>query len=442
MSIRRQKFLAIRTVFPVAVFAIIFTLALRQSSTLDPDLWWHLQTAKDIVANRSIPHVDSYSFTRTGAEWITHEWLTELFMYGIYRFTGLGGLVLIFSAIVTGAFFFVYRISAGRPYVAGLAVLLAALASTPLFGVRAQMITLLLASVFIVILWSYEQNGRSRTLWWLPLLMLLWVNLHGGYALGFALIALFLISAVLDRDWRLTRSLVISGVACAVIAPLNPNGFRIFTYPIQTLTSPSMAALIDEWSSPDFHQAMFLPLAAFLFLLFAVLALSDHLWELMRARGWNKGLEREEPATAGKLILGFIVLMTSLAFPIGLFRHFVSHQPAYVAKRNPLAAVEFIEARHVPGPIFNKYGWGGYLIFRLYPDYRVFADGRADVYGDEFLFQMVDTYDGHPGWRAPLDRYGVRTVLIPPDASLASLLQIDREWRKVYEDNQAVIFTR
>jgi len=480
MSIRRQKFLAIRTVFPVAVFAIIFTLALRQSSTLDPDLWWHLQTAKDIVANRSIPHVDSYSFTRTGAEWITHEWLTELFMYGIYRFTGLGGLVLIFSAIVTGAFFFVYRISAGRPYVAGLAVLLAALASTPLFGVRAQMITLLLASVFIVILWSYEQNGRSRTLWWLPLLMLLWVNLHGGYALGFALIALFLISAVLDRDWRLTRSLVISGVACAVIAPLNPNGFRIFTYPIQTLTSPSMAALIDEWSSPDFHQAMFLPLAAFLFLLFAVLALSpnrprlgelfllvvmafgalrsarhvpifalvavpffaDHLWELMGVRGWNKGLEREEPATAGKLILGFIVLMTSLAFPIGLFRHFVSHQPAYVAKRNPVAAVEFIEARHVPGPIFNKYGWGGYLIFRLYPDYRVFADGRADVYGDEFLFQMVDTYDGHPGWRAPLDRYGVRTVLIPPDASLASLLQIDREWRKVYEDNQAVIFTR
>src|SRR6266699_2335583 len=162
MSIRRQKFLAIRTVFPVAVFAIIFTLALRQSSTLDPDLWWHLQTAKDIVANRSIPHVDSYSFTKTGAEWITHEWLSELLMYGIYRLSGLGGLVLIFSAIVTGAFFLVYRISAGRPYVAGLPVLLAALASTPLFGIRAQMITLLLASVFTVILRNYQRNGRSR----------------------------------------------------------------------------------------------------------------------------------------------------------------------------------------------------------------------------------------------------------------------------------------
>src|SRR5207249_12003311 len=90
----------------------------------------------------------------------------------------------------------------------------------------------------------------------------------------------------------------------------------------------------------------------------------------------RRGLEREEPATAGKLILGFIVLMTSLAFPIALFRHFVTHQPAYVAKRNPVAAVDFIETRHVPGPIFNKYGWGRYLIFRLYPDYRVFADGR------------------------------------------------------------------
>ncbi len=110
--------------------------------------------------------------------------------------------------------------------------------------------------------------------------------------------------------------------------------------------------------------------------------------------------------------------------------------------RNPVAAVDFIETHRVPGPIFNKYGWGGYLIFRLYPDYRVFADGRADVYGDEFLFQMVDTFDAHTAWRAPLDRYGVRTVLIPPDASLASLLRIDQEWQKVYEDNQAVIFTR
>jgi len=480
MSIQRQNFIALRTVFPVAVFAIIFTLALRQSSTLDPDLWWHLQTAKDIVATRSIPHIDSYSFTKTGAEWITHEWLSELLMYGIYRLSGLGGLVLIFSAIVTGAFFLVYRISAGRPYVAGLPVLLAALASTPLFGIRAQMITLLLASVFTVILRNYQQNGQSRILWWLPPLMLFWVNLHGGYALGFALIALFLISAALDRNWPLIRSLAITGAACAVVAPLNPNGFRIFTYPIKTLTSPSMAALIDEWSSPDFHQAMFLPLAGLLFLLFAVLALSpkrprlgelfllvgtafaalrsarhvpifalvavpifaDHLWELMSVRGWHKGLTGEEPATVGKLILGFAVLIMSLAFPNGLFWHFVAHQPSYVAKRNPVAAVDFIEAHHVPGPVFNKYGWGGYLIFRLYPDYRVFADGRADVYGDEFLFQMVDTYDGHAAWRAPLDHYGVRTVLIPPDASLASLLQIDREWRKVYEDEQAVIFTR
>src|SRR6266571_541157 len=180
MSIQRQNFIALRTVFPVAVFAIIFTLALRQSSTLDPDLWWHLQTAKDIVATKSIPHVDSYSFTRTGAEWITHEWLAELFMYGIYRWSGLGGVVLIFSTIVTGAFFLVYGISSGRPYVAGLAVLLAALASTPLFGIRAQMITLLLASVFIVILRSYERNAQSRILWWLPPLMLFWVNLHGG----------------------------------------------------------------------------------------------------------------------------------------------------------------------------------------------------------------------------------------------------------------------
>src|SRR2546427_5258822 len=109
MSIQRQNFIALRTVFPVAVFAIIFTLALRQSSALDPDLWWHLQTAKDIVATKSIPHVDSYSFTKTGTEWVTHEWLSELLMYAIYRVSGLGGLILVFSGAITGAFLLVYR---------------------------------------------------------------------------------------------------------------------------------------------------------------------------------------------------------------------------------------------------------------------------------------------------------------------------------------------
>lgn len=472
--------ITLRTAVPIALFAIIFMLAVHQAATLDPDLWWHLQTGKDIVAGRSIPHVDPYSFTKAGAPWVAHEWLSQVLMFAIYRLSGLGGLVFIFSIAITLAFLIAYRQSAGRPYVASLAVLLGALSATPLFGIRPQMITLLLASIYIAILRRFTRSGDGRVLWWLPPLMILWVNLHAGFALGLGLVALFFVSVVLDRQWKLLRPLVLVGLACAVVVPLNPNGFRLFLYPLETLTSPSMAALIDEWSSPDFHQPMFLPLLAFLFTTFAVWALApkrpragemflllatafgalrsarhvpifalvavpilaEHLFDLVKARGWDRALTRETPRTIGSVVLSLLLLITPLGLAGLQLWHFVSRQKTHVLLRNPVAAVDFLQTQHLPGPIYNRYGWGGYLIFRLYPEYRVYVDGRADVYGDDFLFEMVNTYDGRRGWREPLDRYGVRTVLISPDVPLASLLRIDKDWRKVYEDGQAVIFTR
>ena len=477
---RPAKLLAFRVVVPVALFVIIFMLAVHQSATLDPDMWWHLRTGKDIAATKSIPHTDNYSFTKAGSEWITHEWLSEILMYGIYRAAGLGGLVFVFSGMITIAFLIVYRRSPGRPYLAGLAVLLAALSSTPLFGIRVQMITLLLASVYLALLDRFARAGQTRVLWWLPPLMVLWVNLHGGFALGLGLIVLYLFSLALDRKWKLLRPLAVTGVVCALVVPLNPNEFRIFLYPLKTLTSPSMAALIDEWSSPDFHQPMFLAFAALLLLTFGILAFAprpprpgefflllvtafgglqssrhipifaliaapifaEHLGDVMKARGWDQGFARELPSTPGRLLVSLLILVAPVALAVFQFWHFVSHQHAYEAKVNPIAAVDFIRASHLPGPIYNRYGWGGYLIYRLYPEYRVYVDGRADVYGDHFLFQMVNTYDGRAGWREPLDRYGIRTALISPEVPLASLLRDDRDWQKVYEDDLAVIFTR
>src|SRR5947208_925047 len=148
---RARNLLAFHTVVPIALFVMVFMLAVHQSATLDPDMWWHLQTGKDIAATRSIPHTDNYSFTKTGSDWITHEWLSELLMYGVYRVGGLGGLVLLFSGTITIAFLIVYGRSAGRPYLAGLAVVLAALSASPLLGIRVQMFTLLLASVYVAL---------------------------------------------------------------------------------------------------------------------------------------------------------------------------------------------------------------------------------------------------------------------------------------------------
>jgi hypothetical protein len=460
---------------------MIFTLAVRQSAYIDPDLWWHLQTGQDMVLTKTIPHVDIYSFTKAGSEWVTHEWLSEIAIYGIYRVAGWGGLLIIFSALITTALYIMYRRADGKPYVAALATLLAAASSSPLFGIRPQMITFLFASIYIAILSRFERTGRSRELWWMAPMMLLWVNLHAGYALGLTLIGLFLVSFAINRKWPLLRPLGLVLLICTALVPLNPNGFRMFTYPLETLRSPSMAAYIEEWASPDFHKIMFLPLAILIFMLLGSLALSAKranagevfllvitgfgalrsarhipifaliaapilarsVWALMVERGWEKRIMSPElPATAGAMAFSLIFLLAPTSHGVLRVKHFVANQPAYEAKNYPAAAVNYLSKNRLPGPIYNRYGWGGYLIRRLYPDYRVYIDGRADVYGDAFMVETMKTFDGHKQWREPLDRLAVRTVLISPDAPLSSLLSEDNHWQKVYEDKQAVIFTK
>jgi hypothetical protein len=166
-------------------------------------------------------------------------------------------------------------------------------------------------------------------------------------------------------------------------------------------------------------------------------------WDIVVTRGWGKRFTAAEaPATSFALIFNLVFLLAPATLGVVRVTDFVSNQPAYEAKNYPQAAVNFLLEKQLPGPIYNNYGWGGYLIRRLYPNYRVYIDGRADVYGDSFTVEAVRTYDGHPGWRKPLERLGIRTAIISPNAALSSLLQEDENWTKVYEDKQAVIFTR
>jgi hypothetical protein len=180
-----------------------------------------------------------------------------------------------------------------------------------------------------------------------------------------------------------------------------------------------------------------------IFALIATPILARHLWDIFKMRGWEKRFTGiEAPATGFALIFNLVFLLAPATLGAVRVSHFVSNQPAYEAKNYPQAAVNFLLEKQLPAPIYNRYGWGGYLIRRLYPNYRVYIDGRADVYGDSFTVEAIRTYDGHPDWRKPLERLGIQTVIISPTAPLSSLLREDDSWRMVYEDRQAVVFTR
>ncbi len=489
--------LSARQLLVLVFFLVIFTGAARPIT--DPDFWWHLKTGQLVVETGAIPHSDIFSSLHFGKEWIAHEWLSEVVMYSVYRSLGNGGLIVLFALVITTAFLVVYqryRQRVGHPYIAGFALLLGAFATLPTWGVRPQMFSLLFASIFLAILDNYTRNGRERCLWSLVPLTVCWVNVHAGFALGIGLVLLTIVGlaveSLLSRGeslktvWRTIRPLSVILLVCLAAVIVNPNGVRIYSYPFETLKSHAMMKYISEWWSPDFHEPMFQALALLIFSTFGALALSrkrvslrellllaatgvaalrsgrnvpffalvaipllaEHSWDWISAQRWGQWLTRPEKREAGqnaaiKVALNIVLLVVA---PLGLVLTRVAqsaaNQPLITSQQFPTAAVDYLAAQKLPQPIFNEYGWGGYLIWRLYPDYRVYIDGRADVYGDAFLEEFLMVHCGETRWQEPLNRYGIRTVLVKPDAAIASLLRQDARWQNVFEDSQAVIFTK
>jgi hypothetical protein len=478
--------LTIRRVFVILLFLGLFLMTLRPIA--DPDFWWHLKTGEIIVETHAIPHSDPYSFTYEGKPWIAHEWLSELIFYALYRLGGFSLLIATFSFLITGTFMLAYLRSPkeSRPYVAGFTLLLGTIASAPTWGVRPQMITLCISSLFLYLLDRYKEDGARKFILPLPLIMLVWVNFHAGYILGLAILAIYicgdlieLIKAFVKKKESLFSQTLQSFLSlCAVLmvsilATLaNPNGFQILLYPFQTLNSQGMQQYIQEWFSPDFHQLEWQPLA-WLFLtligagmlgkkpitpvkilltlffgysalrsmrhvpLFAIVAipiLSEQLASLVKIR----------PQVNKTFFLKWIapVLLFLVVAVIGLrFAQVVQGQPKSEAETFPKSAVEWIETNHPSGNLFNSYGWGGYLIWHLYPQMQVYIDGRADVYGDKFILSYMDIYHARPGWDSVLAAADVRLVLVEPGSALASALEQSSEWAIAFEDQISTLFT-
>jgi hypothetical protein len=457
-------------------------LAMTARPALDPDLWWHLRTGQWIVDNHSVPHADPFSFTRTGQAWVSHEWLSEVLFYEVWRHAGFGGLIVFSAVITTAGFMLLYFRCGGVPYLAAAATVLGALASAPAWGVRPQMFTFALASL---LLWLLERSERTWVLVAIPPMFLLWLNLHAGFALGPTLmlacaLGLLIEVALGDTAWREVRGSILRVLAlvlvCALLVPLNPSGTQLYRYPLDTLRSSAMRTVIVEWFSADFHKPRFAPYIGLWLLLLVVLALGKHhpkarvlvpliltgalsldavrhisIFVLVAVPVIATGLSSMIRATVivssrQKLVRGpalAVVALTLLAgFALTRWAVLIRGQSSAEAEHFPSKAVARLRAGDFGDQVFAYYDWGGYAIFKLYPRYRVFVDGRADLYGGELLRDFQTAVQLRAGWQQVLDRWRMRVVLVPPQSALAQALMLDPEWHAEYQDSQAVLLVR
>ena len=464
-------------------------LAMSARRVTDPDVWWHLRTGQLIVQNHRVFHTDPFSFTRFGQPWINHEWLSDVLIFALYRGAGWGGLIVGFAIVITGAFLLLFLRCPGRPYLAAFMTAWGAVASCSLWGVRPQMLSLFLTSVFLIILERAEE--RPSLLWFTPPLMLLWVNLHAGFPVGLGLMALFAAGKLLELGFSPgarkevypeLRRLLLLLVLCLAIVPLNPYGTQMYLYPLATLRSPAIQNYVEEWLSPDFHQIIFLPVMLMLlamvaavawsprrlsateillllvtagaallsvrhipiFVLVAVPILSAQIqawWRVRHPPGKARILFKlVDPAASW---VNGVVMACWLALSIVWIHSIIARQSATESRTFPEAAVSFVETTGPLGPILNQYNWGGYFIWKLYPKYQVYIDGRTDLFEGSIMEEAQVLYSlSSPSWPQLLDRWQIRTVILPPDTPLVAALRQNDGWKLIYADPQAVILTR
>ncbi|HTX37783.1 MAG TPA: hypothetical protein VME43_22295 [Bryobacteraceae bacterium] len=474
----------------------------------DCDTGWHIRTGEWIVANHWVPARDIFSYSKAGDPWFAWEWGSDVLMAWLNAVGGLRVVVLCALALISTIFALVFLVSKRKanPIVAVGVTMLAAAASSIHWLARPHLFTLFFLVLFYAAL-EQVREGHDRLfgvpyLAILPVVTVLWTNLHGGFFVGVVVIGVYGASEILralvgpeaqraDAIRQARRFLVCAGAALAA-SLINPYFYHLHAHMLQYLRDPFNSEHIVEFLSPNFHgiQAIFFE---------AMLALgaAAACWNLARSR-FTEPLLLLVLAHAALLAARNIPLFMIVAAPIvaAAIQECLDGLPAWnvaawlrqvVARFNGVAAetatteaigrwhlvslaglavvAALIYAPHPPkrfraefdpksypagalallrqdpaARIFTHDEWGDYLIWKLYPGHKVFVDGRSDFYGDDFEYKYLDVMNVKYGWEKTLGRFGVNTILLPPGTPLAGALKESSHWRVVYDDGIALVF--
>ncbi len=490
-----------RLVFWITLLAV-FAMAARIS--VDTDTWWHLRAGQWILENQEVPQQDPFSYTRAGEAWQYPGWLVEVPLFWIYQALGPGGLNLWAAGMVTLAFYFVWQTMSGGVFLRAFVVVLAAAASGVYWAARPYMVTFVLAALFLWIL-EDSSSGRKDRVWWLPLLMILWANSHGGFIIGFIIWGVYFVEgclevlgALLKDGLTLKRStlehltlenhqlrkLFLIGIGMLAAVVLNPSGPIMLLYPFKTVAIDSLREFIQEWQSPDFHNRQVQPFLWLLFLtlgavgfsgrrmkpadfflvtgfgylaflagrnisLFAIAApmvLSRHAADVIQAVTTRVGMSLKVPSAAvptkfQSRLNIFLLVIILIAVVIKVGLVFPRKANAAFFEESLPVGTVAYLQENSPPGRLFNHYNWGGYLVWALPEYPVFIDGRTDLYDDDVIETWLQVVRADPGWEAVLEGWGVNLVLIEPGMPLAAALEASG-WALLAADEVSVLYGR
>jgi hypothetical protein len=467
----------------ILALGAICLLGLFTTQIDDPDFWWHLRTGQYIWQQHAIPVPDPFSYTTNSGGLtyagedtvrqfnLTHEWLAQVILYLAYRAGGFAGIVLLRALLLAGfcgIAGFVAQRRSGSLLWGVTAAFLAASVAVNFRSDRPALITFFLVAVFFALL------ELRRGIWSLPILSLVWANCHSGFFLGWIVVGAYALEAAVPRKGESTaerrNTLAVVAVLTILASWLNPNHFRVLEV-LRLYSRSSMTSMLIEWSKPYLWG----PPYAFDLLLYAAAAVLLYSWRRVRVVDWVLfvvfaaaalmafrniifvGLfappllaayfpwQRPLPRFTPKVLAVAMAAGVIVEIGVGGFFQFGAAMWRY-----PSGAAAFLLENHIAAPLFNTYEYGGYLIWRLWPEQRVFIDGRAL---NESVFEAYrHALTGSASDRdATLARFGVGAILMNAfeyqsgvlyPLALAPLESTENAWRLVYEDPAAIVLMR
>ncbi|MFL6351485.1 MAG: hypothetical protein ACJ74Z_06510 [Bryobacteraceae bacterium] len=466
----------------------------------DGDTGWHIRTGEWILQNRTVPNVDLFSFTKPDAAWFSWEWGWDLLFAPVHQMWGLPGVAfanLLVLCLISALLYRLVRRCCDNDFLALIFTAVALGGSTIHWLARPHLFSWLFLLLFSHILLTAEQ-GNKKVLWWLPLVMLAWVNIHGAFFIGIFIVLTSAVGEMLrafvtekqiswPTAYRRARPYLLCVIACVAVSFINPYTWRLHRHLLRYLLDFRLLDQIQEYQSTSFHHglvflfegmlllgavaavwclqhAKFGP--AILIILWAHLALvsarnipifmfiatpwaasmvSDAL-RCYRASGWLSRFrasvidiyhELKPIERVGRWHLVSAVAVLCMACSLGKGNQ--KFEAEFDPQKFPAHAVPVIQGMK-EAHVFTYDQWGDYLIYRLYPSNRVFVDGRGEFYGADFLFRCQHLLNSTYNWETELKHFGVDTVLLRADAPLAEVLKRSRNWNLVIDDRSLIMF--